>query len=338
VRSVFNVVGTLSLIAVFQLIGVWLLRAAYELVAQNVRETGEKKAPLWLLAPFALFIGGLGAASAFSFTVILFKEQGLIFGAASVAVLAVIGIVLFRLPAASLDKGIEFTRGDDVPEEPPDAQAGLASAVRRPLGVVISLGSCLFLSAAFLAAVFGKSLFGTSREWLSSLIVIEFLAIHSFPIAAFVALIRARSRAAKAVKWTVFIILMNLYMVVAATEGVDAFMTFVLCAVVTYVGFMLRPVDSRTRIVLGVRWGISYGLYVGLLLMLRAPSDLANWRHDYGSRDLLLGCLYFLLLGISDVIVAYSRELRQARRRWLRRREERLRDEIRARRAKRRAG
>lgn len=97
------------------------------------------------------------------------------------------------------------------------------------------------LIAAYVAAYYeGTELFGLSARWLSELMQIEFLVIHSFLFLGLIALPKADTKKEKITQWSAFFVFLSGYLLFASSAGWAGIGAFLGATAATYFGFLLN--------------------------------------------------------------------------------------------------
>ena len=181
----------------------------------------------------------------------------------------------------------------------------------HPLVLVKALGPVAALLVT--AASYGSALwtarpwFGFTRDWLTVMMQIEFLVIHSFAFLMLIAWFKPKPVPLKIVRWVGFLAFSALYIYAALESegGWASVATFLGLTAVTYLGAMFHKVTTGEMILLGVRWLFNSFLFLFLSDKLDLPGTVNDW---VGLPSVLkFGLWYFLVLAVVEALIAWGR-------------------------------
>ena len=172
------------------------------------------------------------------------------------------------------------------------------------------------LPVAFLlltAAAYGSALwsvkpwFGFTREWLTIMMQIEFLVIHSFAFIMVIAFLKPQALGWRILRWTLFGAFSALYLFAAweSEGGWASAGTFLGLTAVTYLGAMLRRISVVEMILLGIRWFFNSFVFLFLSDKLDLPTTVNDWTGL--PRVLEFGLWYFIALAVVETAIAWGR-------------------------------
>jgi len=304
-ERIFTTIGVAGFLAVFQAIGAGFIRGAWSLVGEAWRESRRGQ----LVGGFGISL--FGAAWSLFPLIIAAEISGWTGFLAQLVILGVLLGIFFRpLPE---EEGEKKAARSTRPPASVKSLRRLVTVEQPPLGPeplwrrVLPALSAFLLALAYLSARLDLSLPGLSREWLSLLVKVEFLVIHSFPFLALITLPRLKWRRWRVFQWFLFVTWMCLYLAFAVADenGLAGSAACLAATAGTYLGFMLRWKDARRVAALAVRWLVSF-----LLFMLAAGiAGSEDWR--YSPALLLHGLIYFTAVGVLEASGLYERD-------WLR--------------------
>jgi hypothetical protein len=300
-EKIFTTVGVAGFLALFQATGAGFIRGSWSLITEARRQS-----------KYGQLAGGIGIGlfgSAWSLFPIVIASgiSGLTGGIAQSVIL---GVLLWSVFAPLREAAVEEKVATGAPaprgEQPPAAAGPLpgAGSLRNRLLPALTT---LLIALAYLLTLWGIALPGVSGEWLSLLVKVEFLVIHSFPFLALITLPRLKWRRWRIFQWFLFVTWMCLYLAFAVADesGLAGIAAFLVATAGTYLGFLLRWTDIRRIAALAKRWLVSFILFMAAAGI--AGSE--DWRF---SRALLLhGLIYFAAVGLMELSGLYDRD-------WLR--------------------
>ncbi len=297
-EKIFTTVGVAGFLAVFQATGAGFIRGSWSLISEARRQS-----------KYGQLAGGIGIGlfgSAWSLFPIVIAS-GISGWTGGIAQTVILGVLLWSVFVPLRAAGDEGKRGTGPPEpggekppattEPPPAAGGLRNRLLPAL-------TTLLIALAYLLALRGLWLPGVSGDWLSLLVKVEFLVIHSFPFLALITLPRLKWRRWRIFQWFLFVTWMCLYLAFAVADesGLAGIAAFLVATAGTYLGFLLRWSDARRIAALAKRWLMSFILFMAAAGI--AGSE--DWR--LSSALLLHGLLYFAAVGLLEASGLYDRD------------------------------
>lgn len=172
------------------------------------------------------------------------------------------------------------------------------------------------LPVAFLlltASTYGSALwaerpwFGFTVDWLTIMMQIEFLVIHSFAFIMVIACLKPKRPFLKFMRWVAFAAFAALY-VFAAWESKGGWASvgaFLGLTAVTYLGAMLHRIWIGELVLLGVRWMVNSFAFLFLADKTGTPDVVNDW---VGQPSVLeFGFWYFAVLVIFEGMISWGR-------------------------------
>jgi hypothetical protein len=300
-EKIFTTVGLAGFLALFQAPGAGFLRGAWSLITEARRQSKYGQ-----LAG-GIFIGLFGAVWSLFPIVIASGISGWTGGIAQSVILGVLLWSVFVPLREASDEKVVAAVSPQPRRRPPSTTVEPLPGAGRLRNRLLPALTTLLIALAYLLALQGVRLPGVSGEWLSLLVKVEFLVIHSFPFLALITLPRLKWRRWRIFQWFLFITWMCLYLAFAVADesGLAGTTAFLVATAGTYLGFLLRWTYIRRIAALARRWLVSFILFMAAAGI--AGSE--DWRF---SRALLLhGLLYFAAVGLLELSGLYDRE-------WLR--------------------
>jgi hypothetical protein len=300
-EKIFMTVGVAGFLALFQAPGAGFLRGAWSLFVEFRR----KGQPGLLIG--GIFIGLFGSVWSLFPIFVAAGISGWTGGIAQTIILGCLLWIVFKPIREPAGRAEEATRPPEPPIEPlpaaPEPPKEAGSRRKRLLPAVTTL----LIALAYLLALQDVWLPGVTGEWLSLLVKVEFLVIHSFPFLALITLPRLKWRRWRIFQWFLFVTWMCLYMgfAVADESGLAGIAAFLVATAGTYLGFLLRWSDVRRIAQLALRWLTSFILFMAAA----GIAGTKDWR--LSPEVLLQGLLYFTALGLLELSGLYDRD-------WLR--------------------
>lgn len=167
----------------------------------------------------------------------------------------------------------------------------------------------LLLTAATYGSALGtgRPWFGFTREWLTVMMQIEFLVIHSFAFLMLIAWFQPKTRRLRVARWAVFLAFSALYLYAALTSagGWASVGTFLGLTAVTYLGAMLRRLSTAELILTGVRWMFNAFVFLIVSGEMHLPNTVNDWVGL--PRVIEFGLWYFLALAAFEAALAWGR-------------------------------
>ncbi len=175
---------------------------------------------------------------------------------------------------------------------------------------LLPVAALLLTAATYRSAVrAARPWFGFTREWLATMMQIEFLVIHSFAFIMLVAWWKPQTVPLKVLRWTVFAAFSGLYLYAAfeSEGGWASVAAFLGLTAVTYLGAMLRRLATGEMVLLGFRWLFNSFAFLFLADKLGLPDTVNDWA---GRPEVLnFGFWYFAALALVEVLIAGGRWL-----------------------------
>ena len=156
-----------------------------------------------------------------------------------------------------------------------------------------------FLAAMFASVMFKFKFIITTENWLSLVMKIQFLVIHSFPFVFFLTIRKAGTKKGRIVQWYLFGYFLSLYVYAASMEGLAGLVAFFSCTFATYMGFLLQLTKEQAMIQSFARWFISLFVFMIFAAIAGVPESVNSW-HNY-DETIKFGFLYFAAQGIIEL-------------------------------------
>jgi hypothetical protein len=175
----------------------------------------------------------------------------------------------------------------------------------------VSAAAGLYLVLAYVFALAGRPWSWLDNDRLVLLAQMEFLIIHSCGMLGLLAAVRIRRLPWNVARWSVFGLLMCLYVRGALMAGLDGVWVFLYGAAATYSGVVLNPWSDAVLAQTAKRWAASFAAFCILTAVFQLPELVNNW--EAGSRTFGFGLSYFGVLAVLEISPLYYR-------RWLKKR------------------
>jgi hypothetical protein len=218
---------------------------------------------------------------------------------------ATVSLVRFSLKEKTGESArpCRYTPGETDPGGPPEPKGPLWPF--RAGNVLAALPNLALAGIYALTLFRGVTVFGLTAHWLTVLMGIEFLVIHSFPFMMFIAAAKPPEPAGKRCQKALFWGLLSLYLLGALKMGgVAGLVSFVSLTITTYLGYLLRMTSPEATAQLVARWAASTLVFMFGAAVMRMPESVEEWFGE--RRTLYYGMLYFALLGLFEWRGIYS--------------------------------
>ncbi len=305
-EKILTSIGGLGFISVFQLIGVWGLYAVW---------TGAKKSlnGQRFVKDLAGFIGGTFFSLWFTILPLfmIYEMGGLPLMTIQMIILGIL-ITFVATPhpkQASKEEGSKQAEPENKGIKKSliklgniDAALLETSAGTAYWSRMIPALTCFGLAVCYIAALLGSPVGGMTKEWLSLLVKVQFLVIHSFPFLALITLPRLEMLRWRIFQWFLFCTWFCLYLAFAVADehGIGGIIAFMSGTLATYLGFILRTSDEKQIFMLGKRWITSFVVFILSAILF----DSGNWQ--VSNKILYHGTVYFIVLGILELTGVYE--------------------------------
>jgi hypothetical protein len=181
------------------------------------------------------------------------------------------------------------------------SREGLWSALKALLAALPLLAIAFVY---FLARGTDAPVLGLDPDWLRTLLLLELLAIHSFPFLGLLAVVRPATPEFRGLKWLGVAAMGFLYVNGAQQfAGWPGVLAFASLTGATYLGFLLNWTAVDAAASLTVRWMVNFSLLVVFAIAVSLPSDVNLWQDHTAS--LTLGALYFGSSGLVELTGFY---------------------------------
>lgn len=169
----------------------------------------------------------------------------------------------------------------------------------------VAAAAGMYLVLAYVFALSGRPWSWLGNDRLVLLAQMEFLIIHSCGMLGLLAAARIRRLPWNVVRWSVFGLLMCLYVRGALMAGLDGLWVFLYGAAATYSGVVLNPRSDAILAQTAKRWAASFAAFCILSAAFQLPTLVNDWQA--GSQTFGFGLSYFGVLAAMEISPLYYR-------------------------------